>query len=140
MLAFFHLFLYTKTTLGSPVADIARFLVIDADGPTRQAIEPLIPELYLDCLRSQTPSLDFTEDQIEKLYYRSFVTQVCNFIGITNFTANTLQRTIDNDNDVDLNSARKEEAIQKAIHAIEDAVKVFEKDLAGLNNELQSKL
>ena len=115
--------------LGSPVADITRYLLLDADGVVRRQIEPIIFNFYLQCIRSEIPSISFNEAQLRKAYQHSFITQVCSLLIITVFNAKSLQHDIENLENVSLNSARRDKIILQAIHAIEDAAAFVDDEL-----------
>uniref|UniRef100_A0A914P5D0 Aminoglycoside phosphotransferase domain-containing protein n=1 Tax=Panagrolaimus davidi TaxID=227884 RepID=A0A914P5D0_9BILA len=115
---------------GSPAADITRYLLLDADGVVRRGIEPIIFGFYVNCLRSEIPSISFNETQIRKAYLYSFITQVLSLLIITVFNAKSLQHSISKNENIALNSAKKDKIILQAIHAIEDAAIFVENELA----------
>jgi thiamine kinase-like enzyme len=115
---------------GSIAADIARYLMLDADGVVRREIEPIIFAFYIQCIRSEIPHISFNESQMRKCYVYCFITQVLSLLIITVFNSRSLQQSINNNEDVALNSAKKDKIILQAIHAIEDAAGFVDDELA----------
>uniref|UniRef100_A0AC34G5E3 CHK kinase-like domain-containing protein n=1 Tax=Panagrolaimus sp. ES5 TaxID=591445 RepID=A0AC34G5E3_9BILA len=122
---------------GSPAADITRYLLLDADGVVRRGIEPIIFGFYINCLRSEIPSISINETQMRKAYLLSFITQVLSLLIITVFNCKSLQNLISANEDIAINSAKKDKIILQAVHAIEDAAEFVEKELADIAKRFQ---
>uniref|UniRef100_A0A914YH14 CHK kinase-like domain-containing protein n=1 Tax=Panagrolaimus superbus TaxID=310955 RepID=A0A914YH14_9BILA len=124
---------------GSPATDITRYLLLDADGVVRRGIEPIIFGFYINCLRSEIPSISFNETQMRKAYLCSFITQVLSLLIITVFNCKSLQHLISANEEIAINCAKKDKIILQAIHAIEDAAGFIENELADIAKRFQKK-
>uniref|UniRef100_A0AC35G6N6 CHK kinase-like domain-containing protein n=1 Tax=Panagrolaimus sp. PS1159 TaxID=55785 RepID=A0AC35G6N6_9BILA len=113
---------------GSPMTDLARFLVNCCDGVVRRQAEEIAFEFYFECLTKEfggdSSKVSYTIEQLKKAYNYAFLTQCFFIIGIPDFFLGIVKF-----DDERLKDAYFDYGVQKTLHAYQDADKLLKGEM-----------
>uniref|UniRef100_A0AC35F746 CHK kinase-like domain-containing protein n=1 Tax=Panagrolaimus sp. PS1159 TaxID=55785 RepID=A0AC35F746_9BILA len=112
---------------GSPMEDLARFLVQCCDGILRRKAETFIFEYYLECLEKEfgddKTKVPYTLEQLKKAYKYSFIAQAF-FIPSYEIALNAKS-----DDASEIKEANHEFGVSKAFDALQDVDQILQGEL-----------
>lgn len=115
---------------GSPVEDLARFLVQVPNGVVRRQAEEFAIDYYLECLTDEfggdASKVPYTAEKLKQAYNYSFVIQTFFTTSLVPFFFAAIENRVSSEA---LSRAYFESAILKALHAYEDLDRIFCTDL-----------
>uniref|UniRef100_A0A914QG70 CHK kinase-like domain-containing protein n=1 Tax=Panagrolaimus davidi TaxID=227884 RepID=A0A914QG70_9BILA len=111
---------------GSSAADLVRYIVRGTEASVRRKTEPTFFSFYIKCICDLIPNLEIYESQIRKAYIYSFISEFVELLVITVNNAKSLQHSINNDENVQVNLNLKQKIICRTISAMEDISKFID--------------
>uniref|UniRef100_A0A914QSY1 CHK kinase-like domain-containing protein n=1 Tax=Panagrolaimus davidi TaxID=227884 RepID=A0A914QSY1_9BILA len=115
---------------GSPMADLARFLVMAADGVVRRQAEEFAIDFYYECLikefEGDARKVPYTAEKLQKAYNLAFLTQVFFMTGMVVFLYDSLDKQQPNKA---IKNAFVDAAVLKALHGIEDLDRLLQGEM-----------
>ena len=121
---------WQTTQEGSPMTDLARFLVNCADGVVRRQAEAFAIDYYLECLTSEfggdVSKVPYTKEQLQKAYNYAFLTQAFFILGIPDFFISIMDASKVSQS---LRDAFADFGVLKALHAYEDADRLLQGEM-----------
>uniref|UniRef100_A0A914YYG0 CHK kinase-like domain-containing protein n=1 Tax=Panagrolaimus superbus TaxID=310955 RepID=A0A914YYG0_9BILA len=113
---------------GSPMTDLARFLVNCCDGNIRRQAEEMAFKFYHECLTKEfggdTTKVPYTIEQLKTAYNYAFLTQCFFIIGLPDFFLSISKVT-----DERLKEAQFDYGVLKTLHAYQDADKLLQGEM-----------
>uniref|UniRef100_A0A914Q8J5 Uncharacterized protein n=1 Tax=Panagrolaimus davidi TaxID=227884 RepID=A0A914Q8J5_9BILA len=115
---------------GSPMADLARFLVMAADGVVRRQAEEFAVDFYYECLIKEfgggARKVPYTVEKLRKAYSLAFLTQVFFMTEMIVFLYDSLDKQQPNKA---IKNAFVDAAVLKALHGIEDLDRLLQGEM-----------
>uniref|UniRef100_A0A914YDC4 Uncharacterized protein n=1 Tax=Panagrolaimus superbus TaxID=310955 RepID=A0A914YDC4_9BILA len=122
---------------GSPMEDLARFLILCADGIVRRQAEEFAIQYYFDCLITEFGNIKkvpYSMAQLEKAYKYAFIIESMkkNGLGVVPFFLGTV-----NDKKIDksVKDAFRDYGILKVLHLYEDVDKLLMNEMKDIYDQ-----
>uniref|UniRef100_A0A914YCP2 CHK kinase-like domain-containing protein n=1 Tax=Panagrolaimus superbus TaxID=310955 RepID=A0A914YCP2_9BILA len=118
---------------GSPMSDLAQFLVLCCDGIVRRQAETFAIEYYFKCLVKEfggdASKVPYTIEQLKKAYNYAYLTRALYIIGVMEYFVPGIEAHI---TDESIKAAFYESGALRSLHALQDADKLLQGELNDL--------
>uniref|UniRef100_A0AC34G2E6 CHK kinase-like domain-containing protein n=1 Tax=Panagrolaimus sp. ES5 TaxID=591445 RepID=A0AC34G2E6_9BILA len=115
---------------GSPMSDLARFLVFCADGVVRRQAEAMALKYYYECLVKEfgndPTKVPYTIEQLKKAYNFAFLTQAFFILADLDFFFGPIS---DRELNEGIKNAYYDYGVLKALHAYQDADRLLQGEM-----------
>ena len=116
---------------GSPMSDLARFLVLSTDGVVRRQAENFAVDFYLECLTKEfdgdASKIPYTAEKLQKAYDYAFLFQATGLMGTAMFLQSIAEGKPDSNSRI--TGVCWDSAVQTCIHALEDVDRLLQGDM-----------